>query len=66
MEKLEPYMKPLKDNERPEPCKKCKYRHMLRWLSGQKFCEHSSYTCTNRTKRCDEFKGDYGVELSLF
>jgi hypothetical protein len=66
MEKLKPYMKPLKDAERPVPCRKCKHRHMLRWLMKVPFCEHSSYTCLNRTKPCTEFEGDYGTQLSLF
>ena len=65
-EKLAPYMKPLTDDERPMPCCKCKHRHMLRWLLKVPFCEHSSYTCLNRTKPCTEFEGDYGRELSLF
>ncbi|MBQ9524806.1 MAG: hypothetical protein IJR69_06765 [Bacteroidaceae bacterium] len=55
-EQLKPYMKPLAESEYPEPCRKCKFRHLLRWLLGQKFCEHSSYTCTKRTKPCDEFE----------
>lgn len=63
---LKPYMKALKDKERPEPCQQCKHRHMLRWLLNIPFCEHSSYTCLHRTKRCTEFEADTGKQLALF
>lgn len=66
MEQLKPYMKQLKESEVPEGCKKCKFRHLLRWLLKKPFCQHSSYTCSNRTKPCTEFEGDYGTQLSLF
>ena len=66
MEKLAHYMKPVADADKPEGCKNCKYRYLLRWLLGQVFCEHSSYTRTHSTKRCDEFEGDYGIQLELF
>ena len=65
-EQLEPYMKPIAEADRPEPCRQCKHRHMLRWLLGVIFCEHSSYTCVKRTKPCDEFERDYGKQLTLF
>ena len=66
MEQLEPYMKALKADERPEVCRSCRHRHMLRWLLNIPFCEHSSYTCVNRSKRCVKFQGDYGTQLDLF
>jgi hypothetical protein len=65
-EHLAPYMKPLKDDERPEVCRTCKHRHMLRWLMKIPFCEHSSYTCLNRIKPCTEYERDYGTQLTLF
>ena len=66
IEELKSYMKPLKEDEYPEPCRKCKHRHMLRWLLNIPFCEHSSYTCYRRTKRCTDFEADYGKQLTLF
>jgi hypothetical protein len=65
MEK-EKWKKYLKPEEMPTPCKRCKFRNQLRWLLGVIFCDHSSYTSVNRKKPCDEFKGDYGVQLELF
>ena len=65
MNELKPYMKPLKKDEYPEPCRKCKHRHMLRWLMKKPFCEHSSHTCIHRTKPCTDFDGDYGKQLTL-
>jgi hypothetical protein len=65
-EHLKPYMKPLENADRPEPCRKCKHRHMLRWLGNVPFCEHSCYTCLKRTKPCTKFERDYGTQLSLF
>ena len=50
----------------PDACKRCKHRNTLRMLLNVLFCEHSSYTCVNRVKPCDEFEGDYGTQLSLF
>ena len=60
------WKKYLKPEEMPTPCKRCKFRNQLRWLLGVIFCDHSSYTSVNRKKPCDEFKGDYGVQLELF
>lgn len=46
----------LKPDEWPAPCKKCKFRTALYWLSNVKFCNYSSYTCNDRINPCDEFK----------
>ncbi len=56
----------LKTEEMPPPCLHCLHRYSLRWMLGVPFCEDSRYTCVRRTKRCNEFKGDYGTQLSLF
>lgn len=50
----------------PSPCRRCKFRSSLYWLLGVIFCNHSCHTCIDRKKPCDEFVGDYGVQLSLW
>lgn len=65
-ERLKYWMKPLAEADRPEPCRQCKHRHMLRWLMDVPFCEHSFFTCKERTRPCSDFERDYGKQLKLF
>ena len=66
MGKFAPYMKALTPEQRPEPCRQCTHRDMLRWLMDGKFCQYSEEMSTYRTKRCSDFEPDYGTQLSLF
>ena len=66
-ERLKPWMKPLAEEDYPEACKPCKYRHLLRWFKeGIPLCEHSFFTCVNRTRPCSDFERDNGKQLTLF